>query len=78
MGKSILFNLLLKSLLLNVGILLVLLEIAQKIKVVKNFEKMSVDAHNEGNLTNKFIPKRSFLRLLKQYRFFSLYWFAAH
>ena len=47
MGKSILFNLLLKSLLLNVGILMVLLEIAQKIKVVKNFEKMSVDAHNE-------------------------------
>ena len=42
MGKSILLNLRLKSLLFNIGILIKTvesLELAQKVKVVKNFEK---------------------------------------
>ena len=42
MGKSILLNLFLKSLLLIIGILLEtveFLELAEKVKVVKNFEK---------------------------------------
>ena len=54
--KSILFDLLLKSLLLKLGILLFLSELAQKVRIVKNFEKnMNLEALNEQNLSNKFI-----------------------
>ena len=54
--KSILFDLLLKSLLLKLGILLFLSELAQKVRIVKNSEKnMNLEALNEQNLSNKFI-----------------------
>ena len=49
-GKSILFNLLLKSFLLNIGKLFVLLELEEFWKMILK----SLEALNKRNLSNKF------------------------
>ena len=53
--RNIVFNLQLKSLLRNIGIFMVLLGLAKKVKVVVNFEKkMNLEALNGRSLSNNF------------------------